>query len=253
MSTISATAAGESSPGLIAKNHFLLRRLHSLTGIIFGMYLFVHLGVNATLAEGSRHAGHPTVFQGLVDYIHSIPFLPVVEFAMIFGPLLYHTIYGFYIFYTGQFNIGRYGYTRNWLYVLQRISALVIVVFALFHILSLKAWLPGEFAKALVFVPGEATTSTANHLLAAPWIWAVAYPIGVLASAFHTANGFYAAAITWGLAVSATAQRRWGMLCSLAFLFLFAAGMTALIAGVTVARQPVNQAGMPTTSHAIGH
>jgi succinate dehydrogenase / fumarate reductase, cytochrome b subunit len=253
MSTITASPAGEASPGLLAKHHFLLRRLHSLTGIMFGMYLFVHLAVNATLAEGARHAGEATVFQKLVDYIHSIPFLMVVEFSFIFLPLLYHTLYGFYIIYTGQMNVGRYGYTRNYLYLLQRVSGMIIVLFALFHILSLKGWLPGEFARALVFDPQAATSSTSAHLLLAPWIWAVTYPIGVLASAFHTANGFYAAAITWGLTISATAQRRWGMLCTGAFLFLFVAGMTALIAGVTVAKKPVNQTGMPTASHAIGH
>src|SRR6266567_573480 len=63
--------------------HFLLRRLHSLTGLVFGGYLVVHLLINATLVEGARHAegaaaGGPTVYQLQVDKIYSLPFLPLV-------------------------------------------------------------------------------------------------------------------------------------------------------------------------------
>ena len=214
---------------------------------MFGGYLFIHLGVNATLAEGVRHDGRVSEFQMLVNYIHSTPFLPLVEWSFIFLPLLYHTIYGFWIISSGQPNVGKYGYTRNWLYILQRISGLVIVLFALFHILTMKGWLPGEFASALEFKPLEATDSTVRHLYSAWWIWAVTYPIGILASAFHTVNGFYAAAITWGLTISATAQKRWGVLCVLLFFGLFSAGMTALVAGVAAAQSL--PAATPTTVH----
>lgn len=260
MTTITASPLrhDNASPGFIARYHFLLRRLHSLTGILFGLYLFVHLGVNATLAEGARHDGQPTVFQQQVNYIHSLPFLPVVEIALIYAPLAFHTLYGFWIIYTGQPNIGKYGYTRNWLYILQRISGLIIVFFAMFHIFTMKGWLPGTFASALTFQPLDATASTARHLYTAWWIWAVTYPIGVLASAFHTANGFYGAAITWGLTISATAQKRWGALCVVLFFGLFSAGMTALVAGVIAAQSPAATVPMhspleKTGSSAIGH
>ena len=239
MSTITAHSAhGATKARGLAQYHFLFRRLHSLTGILFGLYLFVHLAVNASLAEGARHDGQPTVFQAQVDKIHGLPFLPFIEIFFIYLPLAYHTIYGFWIMYSGQPNVGRYGYTRNWLYLFQRISGLVIVFFALFHVMSMKGWLPGEFARALVFQPEAATASTARHLYAAWWIWGVTYPIGVLASAFHTANGFYAAAITWGLTISARAQKRWGMFCAILFFGLFFAGMTAIVAGVRAAQSP---------------
>jgi succinate dehydrogenase / fumarate reductase cytochrome b subunit len=185
------------------------------------------------------------VFQAQVDKIHGLPFLGFVEFFGIYLPLVYHTLYGFWIIYTGQPNVGRYGYTRNWLYVFQRISGLIIVLFALFHIFTMKGWLPGEFASALVFEPLRATESTARHLYAAWWIWAVTYPIGVLASAFHTANGFYASAITWGLTISARSQKRWGMFCAMLFFGLLTAGMVALIAGVTKA-QPTATSSTPS-------
>ena len=244
MSTISAHSSNTPSLGLVARNHFLLRRLHSFTGIIFGLYLFVHLGVNATIAEGSRHAGDPSVFQQQVDQIHRLPFLLLIETAMIFLPLLYHTVYGIYITFTGQWNVGNYGYTRNYLYAIQRVTAMIILFFALFHILSMRGWFPGEFGRALTFEPNNAVASTVHHLYYAWWIWGVAYPIGIAASAIHTANGFYAAAITWGLTISEKAQKRWGAVAVFMFLFLFGAGMTALVAGVIKA-QPVNAENVP--------
>src|SRR5436309_656611 len=70
------------------KIHFLLRRLHSLTGLVFGGYLIVHLIVNATLAQRG------TVYQEQVNKIHALPWLPVVEWTFIFIPIIFHTVYG---------------------------------------------------------------------------------------------------------------------------------------------------------------
>src|SRR4051812_39589925 len=46
-----ATASDYTLPTIGGRHHFLLRRLHSLTGIVFGGYLVVHLLVNATIAQ----------------------------------------------------------------------------------------------------------------------------------------------------------------------------------------------------------
>ena len=45
-----ATAPDYALHSIGGRHHFLLRRLHSLTGLIFGGYLIVHLLVNATIA-----------------------------------------------------------------------------------------------------------------------------------------------------------------------------------------------------------
>src|SRR5689334_20477161 len=184
--------------------HFLLRRLHSLTGLVFGGYLVVHLLVNATIAQGGN------VYQTQVDKIHSLPFLPVIEWTFIYLPILYHTIYGIWITVTGQPNVANYPYAKNWFYLLQRISALVIIAFMAFHVLSLKY---GLFGTNLSFEPHRALGTVGRHFDHGFLVWFV-YPIGILASCYHLANGFWTAAITWGLTVSDCAIKRWGYVCT---------------------------------------
>ena len=131
-----ATAPGDYPappvPLIGGRNYFLLRRLHSLTGLVFGGYLVVHLIVNATIAQGG------VVYQTQVDKIHSLPLLDLVEWTFIYLPILFHTVYGVWIILTGETNVNRYPYEKNWFYFFQRVSAVVIVFFMLFHVLSLK-------------------------------------------------------------------------------------------------------------------
>lgn len=240
-----ATATHEGTKASMSATHFLLRRLHSLTGIIFGLYICVHLLVNATLIEGARHDGQPTVFQQQVDKIHSLPFLEGVEWTTIYIPIIYHTVYGLWIVVTGQPNVGNYQYGKNWAYFFQRVSAIILVLFIAFHVLAMK----GLFGGALTFDPAEATATTARHMQVSPWLGYVIYPIGILAACFHLANGFWTAAITWGLTVSKAAQRRWGGVCVLIFLATFGCGMTALVAGLRGSTAPAASATVVPGDH----
>jgi succinate dehydrogenase / fumarate reductase, cytochrome b subunit len=220
-----ATKSDHTLPLLGGRNHFLLRRLHSLTGIIFGGYLVVHLIVNATIAQAGA------VYQVQVQKIHDLPLLWALEWGLIYMPIIFHTIYGVWITFTGQPNNDRYGYGKNWFYLLQRISAGIILLFMVFHVLSLKY---GVFGASLTFDPLAAKETVYRHMNTWwPIAWVV-YPIGILASTFHMANGFWAAGITWGLTVSAGAQKRWGWVCVVIFLVMFALGMIALITGTLI-------------------
>jgi succinate dehydrogenase / fumarate reductase, cytochrome b subunit len=232
-----ATASDYTAPLIGGRNHFLIRRLHSLTGIVFGGYLVVHLLVNATIARADE-------YQVQVDKIHSLPFLPVIEWTFIYLPILFHTVYGAWIIATGQPNAQRYPYQKNIYYTLQRISAVIIVFFMLFHVLSLKY---GLFGQGLSFEAERALNTVGRHLDHGFLVWVV-YPIGILASCYHLANGFWAAAITWGLTISESAQKRWGLLCAGLFALTFIAGMTALVAGANLSPQDVTE-----TQQKVGH
>jgi succinate dehydrogenase / fumarate reductase cytochrome b subunit len=218
-----ASAAEFNLARLGGRHHFLLRRLHSLTGIIFGGYLVVHLIVNATLAQFG------SVYQVQVNKIHDLPILWALEWGLIYLPILYHTLYGIWITATGQPNLTQYQYAKNWFYTLQRLSAVIIVLFMAFHVFSLKAALFGE---TLSFDPHHAAETVHRHMASSRFIaWGV-YPLGILASCYHLANGMWTAAITWGLTVSAGAQRRWGYVCAGLFAATLVLGLVALFAAL---------------------
>ena len=222
-----------SRPLLTGRMPFLFRRLHSLTGIMFGMYVLLHLSVNASFVEGSRHAGEPTVYQQQVNKIHELPFLEVISLGLLILPLAYHTVWGVYVLINGRPNVRDYGYGRNWLYTLQRTSALILILFIAFHYLAFKGAFNGVLGPEMHFVPSRATESTILHFQQHWWIGWIVYPIGVLAATFHTANGFWAAGVSWGLTVSKAGMRRWAIVCTFLFLLLTGLGYTAVFSVMT--------------------
>lgn len=227
------SASRPSNPLVAGRAPFLLRRLHSLTGILFGLYVLLHLSVNASLVEGSRYAGEPTVYQQQVNKIHELPFLEVISYTFLILPIVYHTIWGIYVMINGRPNVAEYGYGRNWLYALQRISALILILFIAFHYLAFKGAFNGVLGQEMHFVPSRATESTILHFQRHWWIGWIVYPVGVLAATFHTANGFWAAGVSWGLTVSKAGMRRWAIVCSLIFVVLTGLGYAALLSVLT--------------------
>jgi succinate dehydrogenase / fumarate reductase cytochrome b subunit len=115
--------------------HFMIRRLHSATGLVFGGYIVAHLLVNATGLS-------PAMYQGNVDHIHSLePMLWLVELTVIFIPLLIHMLYGIYIVKAGvKFNSTKYPYGGNIRYTLQRWTAVILLLFIAFHVGTMHKW-----------------------------------------------------------------------------------------------------------------
>lgn len=215
-----ATGSDLTVPVIGGSRHFLLRRLHSLTGILFGLYVAFHLFINATIMQG----GH--VYQAQVDKIHSLPFLIGVEWVTIYLPILFHGVYGIWIIFTGQPNNGSYPFFQNGLYLLQRISAIILIAFIVFHVLAMK----GLLGHAMIFEPRNATATVISGIDAHWFVAWIVYPIGIIAASFHTANGFWTAAVSWGLTVSDASRCRWGWVCIIFFFGMLIAGTIALAA-----------------------
>jgi len=190
------------------KYHFLLRRLHSLSGIIpVGVFVIFHLFTNAQLTIGD--------FQHEVEFIHALPALLMIEIVLWLS-IGFHA--GLGIVYTVKgAKWGGERYEGNWRYILQRVTGILALVFIFFHIATLRwRWeMFGLFTPFYVTGPeGEpmAAATTAMALQAGWWIVAL-YIIGVLSVVYHWSNGLWTAAITWGLTLSRKAQQRWGMVC----------------------------------------
>jgi succinate dehydrogenase / fumarate reductase cytochrome b subunit len=182
-------------------NTFILRKLHQITGIVpLGIFYFVHLYTNSTAMSGE------SVFNEHVQDIHNMPYLLFIEIGGIFIPLLYHSIYGVIISREARFNVGNYGYARNWFYIIQRISGAFLFFFLIFHILNFRFGM----------IPGLNTTPVAGHANLAFRIVSqefqgdiifFIYVLGVLATAWHLAYGFFLFAVDWGIVIGEKAQK----------------------------------------------
>lgn len=211
------------------RHHFLLRRLHSLTGIApIGLFLVSHLTTNSSIVWGlldSRKAadGHAGVatFQHEVNFIHAIPFLLLIEVFGLWLPIAFHAVLGVYYARSGKSNTAAYAYQANWRYTLQRVSGYAGILFIFYHVATLRwGWtflVPGGTtwgAEAAASTLALALKGSETGLTPAGVAVSIGYMLGVTLLVFHFANGLWTAAITWGLTISRPAQRRWGYVCA---------------------------------------
>jgi succinate dehydrogenase / fumarate reductase, cytochrome b subunit len=213
------------------RHDFLIRRLHSLSGLIpVGAYMVVHLLVNSTIING------PGAFQNNVNQIHSLGLvLPAVEWGFIFIPLLFHMLVGLWIIRTGKPNHDQYRYVSNWRYTWQRWTGVIATVFILLHVFHLHGWFHAEWWMRNVaeplgmakFRPYNAASTLA--LAMSGYVWPVFYVVGVLASCFHLANGIWTMGITWGVWVSPRAQRGASTVCAVFGVLLAFLGLSTIL------------------------
>ncbi|HEY4232371.1 MAG TPA: succinate dehydrogenase cytochrome b558 subunit [Lacipirellulaceae bacterium] len=217
-------------PSFLTRHEFVIRRLHSLSGLIpVGAYMVVHLVTNATVLNG------PGTFQDNVYKIHSLGrFLPEVEWTFIFIPILFHAIVGIWIVMGMNPNTTSYPYVANRRYNWQRITGMIAFFFIGWHVFQMHGWFHNEawltdFALpygGAQFRPFNAA-STAGKALASGVV-TVAYVIGILACVFHLANGIWTMGITWGVWTSPKAQSRALAVCTVFGLVLGAIGLGGL-------------------------
>ncbi len=180
---------------------FLLRKLHQITGIVpLGGFYFVHLYTNSTALNGGK------IFNDHVQDIHNTAYLIFIEVFVIFLPLAYHSIYGVLISGEAKPNVIAYSYSRNWFYLFQRITGVFLFFFLLFHILNFRFGLiPGLNLVPVAGHAQQAFTIVANEFKIT-WV-VVLYILGVLATAWHLAYGFFLFAVDWGFVIGERAQK----------------------------------------------
>ena len=208
---------------------FLLRKIHQLTGIIpLGIFFLVHMYTN------SAAMGGPRVFNKHVQDIHDIPYLLFVEIFGIFIPLLYHSIYGILISAEAKPNALNYSYGRNWFYIFQRATGIFLFFFLLFHVLNLRFGLiPGlqSYGNPVAGNAGNAFSIVAAEFQSTVILFI--YILGVLATAWHLAYGFWLFAVDWGIVIGEKAQKLTLYACIGLAVFLGAVGVNAAVAFVS--------------------
>ena len=195
--------------------HFFLLKIHSLTGLIpIGLFLTFHLLINSLRTVG------PLPYHWSIDVINNLPFLIWIEIFFIYIPLLFHSFMGFYITQIAKMNVIRYRYSRNWMYVLQRVTGAVVFVFLIYHMGTTvvpKLWYGHHLFEAAPFLIDVMNQEFAT------WTGRIIYLVGILSATFHFSNGLWAFCISWGIIVGPRAQRN----ASIVFM-LFGGALTVL-------------------------
>ncbi|GAB6152140.1 succinate dehydrogenase cytochrome b558 subunit [Desulfosporosinus burensis] len=195
---------------LTSPYHFLIRRVHSLLGLVpIGIFLLFHMFLNL-----SAHFG-AALYDKVIETMQSVPGIFIIELIVIFLPIAFHAIYGAWVVYTGQGNVLRYRYARNWFYLIQRVSGIYTVLFVIGHVYALRFG-EANFAAMQSFVANSGGL--------------IFYALGILCAMFHFTNGLWAFAITWGITVGPNAQRIWSYVCAAIFVLMSVIGLIDLAA-----------------------
>lgn len=224
------------------KENYVLHKLHSLTGVLpVGYYMAQHLLLNTFSVAGEAK------FNGVLAFFESIPnyVLLTLEIVAIWVPLLFHSIYGFFI--TGrakQNYIGdKYGWSQNRMYTLQRVSGVFIAVFLVYHVASttLNKYFVTHNLSNISYAAWQ------TKLTSYGYFFLVFYMLGVLASSYHLGYGLWNFCIRWGITISDRAQRQVQKASLGVFLLLTALGWAALF-GFLI-HKPATSVSAPAMGH----
>lgn len=206
---------------------FLLRRLHSLTGIVpIGLFLIEHFVSNAFATKG------PDAYTKQVAFLTSVPFVVGLELFGIWLPILYHSLYGFYIWRRGESNVSDYPWAGNWMYASQRWTGAIAFIYIVWH-----TWHLRFNGVHLLSHPGSAFGKVQNELLGHPLVIAF-YALGIFCASWHFAYGLWLFAAKWGITQGPIARRRWGYVCFLIAIGFMAVGAVTMYSFLSVPQQP---------------
>jgi succinate dehydrogenase / fumarate reductase cytochrome b subunit len=217
-----------------SRRQYLARKLFEITGFLpIGAFLLEHFYSNF---KAVGHGGAER-FDAVVVDLQTNPLVLLAEVGVVALPLLYHAGYGLFVAKSARPNNGQYGFWRNWTYLLQRVSGVVLILYIGYHVWNTRfaplvhpdnpLWQHAPDGTPLV------SASYMHHYLAEvhlgiPVIWI--YVVGTGAAVYHFANGLWNVGIHWGLTISPRAQRLSGLACGLLGVALFTAGLVTLLA-----------------------
>lgn len=196
---------------------FLWRRLHSLLGVVpVGLFLAFHLSLNFTAVGGEQAYNNAT---GVMETVpHAL--LLLVEWIVIYIPLLFHGFYGVYIAFTATHNTNRFSTYRNWAFKIQRFTGVFLVVFIAWHLFETR------IQKAL---GADVDFNMMEEIVANPAMLAF-YIVGILSATFHLTNGLWAFLVSWGITQSPQAQKVATYVTNVLFVILSVVGVAAILA-----------------------
>jgi succinate dehydrogenase / fumarate reductase cytochrome b subunit len=196
---------------------FLLRRLHSLSGILpVGAFLFEHIVIsNSTAITG------PEAYAKQVAFLGGLPLIFFLELFGIWLPILFHGLYGFYIWYRGDGNTTQYPWSGNWMYTAQRWTGGIAFVYIIWHTYTMR------FTGADLHADPAASFAKVQAELMNPLLLAF-YVVGLIAACWHLAYGVWLFAAKWGITPGEKARQRFLLVCLGLFVLMSGVGLASL-------------------------
>jgi succinate dehydrogenase / fumarate reductase cytochrome b subunit len=209
---------------------FYLRRLHSLSGIIpIGLFLIEHFVSNAFATKG------PAAYAKQVELLTSFPFVIGLELFGIWLPILYHSLYGFYIWYRGDSNLGEYGWSGNWMYAAQRWTGAITFVYIVWHTWHLR------FSGIHLLTHPAAAFGKVQAEFQQPWA-IVFYALAIVCASWHFSYGLWLFAAKWGITVGDGARRKFGYVCFTVAVVFVLVGAATMYSFLSTPLQPLDPA-----------
>jgi succinate dehydrogenase / fumarate reductase cytochrome b subunit len=205
---------------------FVLRKLHQLSGIVpLGLFILEHFYTNSKAIDG------PAVFNEAVKDLQAIPYILFVEVFGIFIPLIYHAVYGLVITIEARPNNLNYPYPRNWFYLIQRITGVILFFFIAFHVLNFRfGMVPGLNNISVARNPELGFDIVSREFRMVPIF--IVYLIGITSTVWHLANGIWLFLVDWGITIGERAQRLTGYACMAFGILMLLVGINAAVAFV---------------------
>jgi succinate dehydrogenase / fumarate reductase cytochrome b subunit len=219
MATVASPVERGVSPLRAGQGHsFFWRRLHSLSGIVpVGAFLLEHFISNAFATNG------PHAYADQVKFLSGLPFVLFLEVVGIYIPLLYHSLYGFYIWFRGDGNVTDYPFAGNFIYTAQRWTGAIAFVYMGWHTYTMR------FTGIHLLTNNQAAFHKVQVELQNPWALAF-YVVGITAASWHFGYGLYLFCAKWGITVSERSRRVFGAVCFVIAITLIAVGLATVSA-----------------------
>ena len=200
-----------------ARNRPFLPRLGSALAFVpLAVYTAWHLWENMSAWQGAdsweQHVASPRA--------------PIAELAMstvVLLPILLHAGWGLRRLFIMRSNLGSYPTFDNLNFILQRLSAIGLLGFIGAHVWLARLHPLIETHRHETFA--DISWHMRNH---PPTL--IVYLLGVLATAYHLANGLATGGMTWGYAASPRARKRMTIISLTAFVLLLSMGYGTIYA-----------------------
>lgn len=205
------------------------RKIHSVAGMLFGIMMVQHFALNM-LAIRPESFNHP------VGRLHELGmWLTFASLVLVMIPLAVHIVYSIRLLKSAglKYNTGKHHRGSDFRHMLQRLSAVILLVFLIFHMATMHRWglhqlhrLTGwsmldRYADGGLFDAADAYRSTAaavgrffsqvHPMTAGNAQISGLYLLGIWATAYHLGNGFATTAMVWHILKTPKAEFKWSV------------------------------------------